>query len=206
MPGDCSTHHHPIAEEDRWRLITYRLLARLLASAPDALLLEHITINKDCQSNSEIIMSWNQLAGSARQRPLLHIQQEYQTVFIGLTSGEIVPYASRYLTGHLMEKPLAVLRQDLQRLGIHRQDDVNEPEDHISALLETMSLLIESGDDFQWIFLEKHLLCWTNQLFNDLLAADSARFYRHVAAFGQAFMSLETTQLSMHTNQTNHAL
>ena len=39
-----------------------------------------------------------------------------------------------YLTGFLNEKPLANLRQDMQKIGIKRNDNVKEPEDHISTL------------------------------------------------------------------------
>jgi TorA maturation chaperone TorD len=41
-----------------------------------------------------------------------------------LTRGELLPFASYYLTGFLNEKPLARLRADMQALGIERVPDV----------------------------------------------------------------------------------
>jgi TorA maturation chaperone TorD len=70
------------------------------------------------------------------------VAREYQNLFIGVGRGELVPYGSYYITGFLNEKPLARLRNDMDRLGIARRDNVSESEDHIAALCEMMSGLI----------------------------------------------------------------
>ena len=72
---------------------------------------------------------------------------EYQDLFIGVGRGEVVPYGSWYMTGFLMDKPLALLRADLAALGFERQENVKEPEDHAAALCETMAMLINEGQD-----------------------------------------------------------
>ena len=59
--------------------------------------------------------------------------QEYNDLFIGMGRGELLPYASYYLTGFLNEKPLAKLRNDMTELGIKRQEGTKEPEDHAGA-------------------------------------------------------------------------
>ena len=102
-----------------------------------------------------------------------------------------MPYASWYLTGFLMEKPLAALRDDLRRLGIQRRADIHEPEDHAAALLEVMSILIEAGDDNQQRFFDTHIKPWMVSLFDDIKAAESARFYRSVGQLGLAFLRSE---------------
>jgi TorA maturation chaperone TorD len=122
-------------------------------------------------------------------------------LFIGLGRGELVPYGSWYVTGFLMERPLAELRVDLKRLGMERQEDVHEPEDHVAALCETMSLLVLSGDeapfDEQREFFSKHLAPWIGRFFGDLAAAPSAHFYRSVGLLGERFMEVERTYFSM---------
>ncbi len=55
--------------------------------------------------------------------------------------GEMVPYASWYRDRMIQSSPLASLRADLMRLGIVRQPDSYESEDHAGALCETMALL-----------------------------------------------------------------
>jgi TorA maturation chaperone TorD len=58
---------------------------------------------------------------------------------VGLGRGELLPFASYYLTGFLHERPLAELRGELERLGIGRAPGVHEPEDHIGFVCETMA-------------------------------------------------------------------
>ena len=64
------------------------------------------------------------------------------TSFIGLGRGELLPYASYYLTGFLHERPLARLRADLKRLGIEAAPGQSEPEDHAAILCEIMAALV----------------------------------------------------------------
>ena len=54
---------------------------------------------------------------------------------VGVGRGEILPFASYYLTGFLKDKPLAKLRNDMKEIGIELAENVKEPEDHIWAQL-----------------------------------------------------------------------
>jgi len=186
-----------IAEEDQWRLLSYRLLARLLAAAPNQAVLNVLQTVSKQTTETAISQAWRSLAQAARETDPTLVKQEYDAVFIGFTSGEVIPYASSYLTGFLMEKPLVRLRQDLLDCGIQRQQSVCEPEDHIAAVLEAMSLLIESSDQRQWAFFIRHIQPWSCRFFNDLQQAVSADFYQAVARFGAAFIELETMLLSL---------
>ncbi|MFC7692737.1 molecular chaperone TorD family protein [Paeniroseomonas aquatica] len=47
------------------------------------------------------------------------------------SAGEVLAYASYYLTGFLHERPLAELRGTLARLGIVRAEGMAEPEDQL---------------------------------------------------------------------------
>ncbi len=67
------------------------------------------------------------------------IEREYFNLFIGLGRGELLPYASYYLTGFLNERPLARLRDDLAAFGVERVDGNYEPEDHAATLCEIMA-------------------------------------------------------------------
>ncbi|MEL0098308.1 MAG: molecular chaperone TorD family protein, partial [Opitutae bacterium] len=70
------------------------------------------------------------------------IRNEYVSVFIGVGRGEILPFASYYLTGFLNDKPLANLRGEMGDIGVVRSEGVKEPEDHISSLFDIMAGLI----------------------------------------------------------------
>src|SRR5690606_17003573 len=97
----------------------------------------------------------------------------------------------------LNEKPLAVLRADMARLGIGRAPNVFEPEDNIASLLEMMGGLIRgrfgaaAALQTQKDFFARHLAPWAPHFFADLAAVDDAPFHAAAGAVGQAFMSIE---------------
>ena len=182
------------AEERAWRAHLYALLARLLAAPPDAELLQRLG-SLATAGDTDMERTLNTLGQAARDSDAKTVAEEFQALFIGVTQGELLPYGSWYLSGFLMEKPLARLRDDLARLGIARQQDVREPEDHAAAVLEAMSLLTAEGDPRQKAFAQAHLFSWLPKFFHDLAHAPSAHFYRAVAGLGEAFMAIEAAYL-----------
>lgn len=188
------------AEQAR-RAALYSLLAALLRSAPDQQILEYTRQLEDDAGGDkvELPLAVSTLALAARHSAVESLRDEYHTLFIGLGRGELVPYGSWYQTGFLMEKPLGLLRADLQRLGFERADDVHEPEDHIAALCEVMALLIQEGVaiEQQRQFFDSHVGNWATDFFADLADAQAAVFYRSVARLGRAFLSLEGRYLSL---------
>ena len=113
--------------------------------------------------------------------------------------GELVPYASWYVHGLLMEKLLASLRDELAVLGLERRDGVSEPEDHVAALCETMGMII--GDSELCLkevaFFETYLDPWMGRFFVDLEKAETAVFYKAVGRLGQQFLQLERQYFSL---------
>ena len=79
------------------------------------------------------------LGEAAARLDVERVGREYFDLFVGVGRGEILPYASYYLTGFLYERPLARLRADLKRLGIERADGQPEPEDSAATLCEIMA-------------------------------------------------------------------
>jgi TorA maturation chaperone TorD len=184
-------------EEDRMRGRVYALFGNLLSGPPDAALLELLAkAAPDPCDDSLLAASWRMLAVAARRADFATLREEYDALFIGIGRGEVVPYGSWYLTGFLMEQPLAQLRGDLRALGIERQPGVCEPEDHVAALCDTMALLI-TGDEpapleSQHAFYARHLEPWVPKFFRDLQRAASARFYRAVGQLGEQFVGVES--------------
>jgi TorA maturation chaperone TorD len=186
-----------LTEEDRVRGNLYALLGNLLAAAPNAELLDVLrSIFPEPDDDSLLAASWQMLAVAAARADLEQLRQEYDALFIGLGRGEVVPYGSWYLTGFLMELPLAQLRSDLRQLGIERQPGVHEPEDHAAALCDTMALLITGNEpvalERQFDFYTRHLETWLPRFFRDLQQAGSARFYRAVGQLGEQFIGVES--------------
>ncbi len=184
-----------VSAEDRLRADVYRLLARLLSSpvGPTELAVGS-GLKGDETSFGRAIEA---LAVACRNTGAREVASEFQDVFIGLARGEVLPYGSYYLTGFLHEKPLARLRRDMEQLGIERDPDSTEPEDHIASLLDMMAGLIDGsfGEPLslaeQKRFFESHVGSWARVMFRDLEKAESARFYAAVGAVGRAFMEIE---------------
>lgn len=186
---------------DAGRAEIYRLLGTLLSAPPDESVLE-ILLEIDAGDAKPTPMTeiWRSLQAAARQVDIDQLKDEFFNLFIGLGRGELVPYASFYVHGFLMEKMLASLRSELQTLGFELQEGVSEPEDHVAALCETMGMIIsESGLSYeeQSDFFRTYLASWMMDFFADLREAESAVFYKAVAQLGQQFMGVESQYLSM---------
>ena len=183
------------------RADVYRLLAALLAGPPDAALLDLLRgIDPDAaEAEGTMTGAWRSLRAAAQRADPASLEAEYFNLFIGLGRGELVPYASYYLNGFLMEKALAELRGELAGLGIRRRKDVAEPEDHVAAVCEVMGMII-SGNGLQFKeshFFENFVDSWVGRFFADLGTAEQADFYRAVAGLGEAFVAVERQYLSL---------
>lgn len=184
------------------RASVYELLGSLLAAEPDERTLQSLRdIGEVDTSEGRMAMGWQLLKQAATKTQADLLRDEYFALFIGVGRGELVPFGSWYITGFLMEKPLAVLRGDLQRLGIERQQGVKESEDHMAALCDAMALIIRSADEVslqqQQDFFNHHLAPWAQQFFGDMQNARAAHFYRSVGFFGESFFDFEQQLLDM---------
>jgi TorA maturation chaperone TorD len=188
-----------VDEVDAARAAEYRLLAGLLARAPDAEFLTRLaTLRADA---SPLGLAHAALAEAAARTTADRLQREYFDLFIGLGRGELLPYGSYYLTGFLHERPLARLREDLKLLGIERTEGNIEPEDHAAILCEVMAGLIDGSlggpaRSDQRVF-ERHLKPWIGRFFADLERAEAADFYVPVGALGRIFIDIETEAFAL---------
>ena len=190
-----------IAEEDQLRADLYGYLAALLASPPDKELLGRSASLKG--DESELGSAINTLATLSGKVSAVSVEREFNDLFIGLGRGELLPYASYYMTGFLNEKPLAILRDDMRKNGITRAPNVYEPEDNIASLLEMMAGLITgrfgspASLSRQREFFNRHLAPWARHFFADLEGAKGSVFYAPVGAIGSHLMAIETEAFRM---------
>ena len=179
---------------DAARAQEYVLLANLLLSAPSAALLERIAqLNADATPLGRAHVA---LAEAASIAVATEVEREYFDLFVGLGRGELLPYASYYLTGFLNERPLSRLRDDLAALGIERMENNFEPEDHAATLCEIMAgfaaARFPASPQAQRAFFEKHVSRWMGRLFADMEKAENAKFYRSVGTLGRVFLEIES--------------
>jgi len=191
-----------LPEGEAVRANAYSLLGALLAAPPGEEILALLRqIEPESGSDQrDMASAWACLRLAAERAKVASLEDEYHDLFIGIGRGELVPYASWYMTGFLMDRPLAVLRGDLAELGVERNEDVKEPEDHIAALCETMAMLTTNEEydiAIQRRFFQAHLEPWATTFFVDLQKAGSARFYKAVGQFGEQFVNFEQKYLTM---------
>ena len=129
-----------IKEEDQLRADMYSFIAKMIRTEPSEELL--VSVKKLTGDNSSIGNAIKLISKLASTMHISEIQDEYVNLFLGVGRGELLPFASYYLTGFLNDKPLSKLRNDMNKIGIVRVKDVKEPEDHISSLFDIMSGLI----------------------------------------------------------------
>jgi TorA maturation chaperone TorD len=188
-----------VDEIDAARARQYALIASLLARAPSEELLK--TLSELRGDAAPLGLAHAGLSDAASKVSAAMVEREFFDLFIGVGRGELLPYASYYLTGFLHERPLARLREDLNTIGIARADGVVEPEDHVAILCEVMAglagggLPAPAGTD-RMIF-DKHIAPWIGRFFTDLENAKVGNFYRRVGSLGRVFMEIEAEAFNL---------
>jgi len=184
-----------LALEDMLRVHMYDFLAALLARPPGQDLLDKTAgLGGDESDLGQAASTLARVASLTKPRA---VESEFNKLFVGLGRGELLPYASYYLTGFLNEKPLALLRQDMAANAMARAQNVFEPEDNIASLMEMMGALIlgRFGPPAelarQRSFFNKHIGPWAGHFFSDLEVAKNSVFYAPVGTVGRLFMQIE---------------
>jgi TorA maturation chaperone TorD len=195
-PGDA---------EELARAELYGLLARLWLAPPDAELLQQfaVAVTQAPESGALLEAPWQALVAALRATTPDAAAAEHAALFHGVGKPEVFAYGSYYLSGVLNEKPLATLRQDLAALGLTRDEQALETEDHVSYGLEVMRYLI-AGDDVavcnleqQRRFFRTHLQPWVEQLCDAVNASPRAAVWAALADFTREFLRVETQAFDM---------
>jgi TorA maturation chaperone TorD len=189
----------PDSGEETARADLYGLLARLWLAPPDDALLQQfkVAVTQASEPGAHLESPWQALVAAMRATTVDATAAEHDALFLGVGKPEVLVFGSYYLSGFLNEQPLARLRADLLQLGLTRDAQSGETEDHIAYLLEVMRYLI-AGDDAavcnleqQRRFFRAHLQPWVDQLCDAVQAHPRAATWRAVAAMTRAFMQVE---------------
>jgi TorA maturation chaperone TorD len=185
------------------RALIYGMLGRALAEPWDAGFLARLA--KLDGDDGEVGTALRAVATTARDVTVDVARTEYDALFIGVARGELVPYASFYLTGFLHERPLARLRAEMQALSLARAGGRSDPEDHIATECEVMAALIGRGNvDAQAGFFERHLAPWAGRFFTDLERAASASLFRPIGTLGRLMMDLDRQGFALAAGASMH--
>jgi TorA maturation chaperone TorD len=192
-------------DEETARAEVYGLLAALYYAPPSAELMAQlrVAVTEAPAAGGFLEEPWRTVVAAARDTTDEAVVAEFDTLFGGLGKPEVYQFGSHYLSGFLNEKPLAVLRGDLAALGLARDTNMPETEDHFAYLCEVMRYLI-AGDEVevanltqQQKFFVKHLQPWAQQMCDTITAHPKARFYAALAGFTHAFLGVEAQGFDM---------
>jgi len=190
------------APEDQARAQLYGLVASLFYAAPDEQLLSALVhaegFRDDDEARTEqgrsLAAAWRELTEACRSAFPVLLAHEHTDLFVSAGRAEVTPYLMHYVMQYESETPLVDLRRQLAEWGIARRESVNEPEDHIAALCETMRFAIavqqRSLADQKAIF-DRYLYRGAIAFCDAVRASEKARFYKTVAAFASAFFEVE---------------
>jgi TorA maturation chaperone TorD len=198
---DPMTEEAPDATDDvdLLRAHEYSLLALLFGRAPTRDVLAAVAELKG--DATPLGLAHIGLAQAAAAMDPDAVSREFFDLFIGVARGDLLPYASYYLTGFLHERPLARVREDFARLGIERDGSQREPEDHIAILCEVMAGLASGRFDAEpgadRAFFRRHLEPWAPRFFADCETAPHARFYKAAGLVGRLFLEIEAEAFTM---------
>jgi TorA maturation chaperone TorD len=195
---NLSNNSHALDEETA-RAEIYGLLSQLFYAAPSQELLGQlqVAVTEAPDAGAFLEEPWRELVASARSLSHDQVVAQYNRLFGGVGKPEVYLYGSHYLSGFLNEKPLVKLRDDLASLGLGKGEGMSDTEDHVAYVFEVMRYLI-AGDDVavanltqQLAFFSQHVQPWVPQLCQALLGHPAATFYARLAAFTEAFLSVE---------------
>jgi TorA maturation chaperone TorD len=198
--------HRALDPEDQARADFYAVLSRIYADAPDAAFLLALgrAERMPGAESSPLALAWNRLLDASAAMDPEAAAQEYADLFIGVGKCEVNLHASHWLTGFMMEKPLADLRTVLASLGLGRKSAATMLEDHLAALCETMRIMIAGVGDRgpfpmaeQWNFFQNQMFPWVFDCCAAIEKSSLANYYRRVAEFTELFMALERDSLAM---------
>lgn len=207
-PTESAVSFRPyVSAEDHGRANFYALVSRLLAAPLDAPLLAALASSPPLATEDDgapLAMAWSALIAAATAMDLTAAQEEYEVLFVGMGRAPVNLHASHYLTGFMMEKPLADVRGALATLGLTRVATQTMVEDHLAALCEVMRVLIagtEAADGSpdmapqplvrQREFFAAHVEPWFEACCTAIEKHPLANFYRVVAQFIGNFLQVE---------------
>lgn len=200
-PGEEAAPEPALAPEDEARAAVYGLIARLFYAPPDQAVLGQVLHAGAFEgSNEPIALAWRDLMEACRHAFPAMLENEHTGLFVGTGKAEVTPYLTHYTIRYATDNPLVGLRQQLDRWGMRRKENANEPEDHVAGICEAMRMAIAvQHRDLaeQKAFFERYLYSGGIGFCDAVTASAKADFYGRVARFAREFLEVEREAFEM---------
>ena len=127
--------HRPLAPEDAARANFYALIARLLATGPDDVLLGHLAAAQPLGPGADaaLAQAWQALSDVSNEADADSACEEYERLFVGMGHAPVSVYAGAHGGAPAIDHPRVRIQHDLAALGLARTE-TGQPEDHYAVL------------------------------------------------------------------------
>jgi TorA maturation chaperone TorD len=194
-------HDGELPAQDAARADLYAIIGRFFYDAPDAALLAAIVPwgDEKASESGPLGAAWHELREACGRADLAALKQEFDDLFVGVGKSEITPFSSRYVKGVAPDHHLVRLRQLLESWRLGRRGAATETEDHVSGICDVMRLLILDGRpiDEQCLFFNEFVYSGLVPFCEAIGRSARASFYRCVAQFALAFLTVEKAAFDM---------
>ncbi|PKN29526.1 MAG: hypothetical protein CVU64_07740 [Deltaproteobacteria bacterium HGW-Deltaproteobacteria-21] len=192
-------------ELDRDTLKSMEKASEALIEAFDLL---EISLDKDFQTGRNLLrIFFEQIRHEDDKTVIADLARGYASLFLGVGSKTVSPCESLYRSEarRLFQSSHFEVQRAYQEIGMIKNEQYNEPDDHIAVELSYMARLCELAQEalgespdrsahylcLQKEFLEKHLLSWIPDFSRDLLEATDSPFYRGTAHLLNGYIKLD---------------
>ncbi len=187
--------------QDAARADLYAVIGRFFYDAPDESLLAAIKqgAGEEASGSGPLGAARRALREACGTADPGTLQEEFNTLFVGVGKTEITPFSSHYVKGAAPDHHLVRLRQLLESWHLGRRSAATETEDHVAGLCDVMRFLI--GDcrplDQQYLFFNEFVYPGLVPFCEAIGRSVNSSFYRCVAQFTLAFLAVEKAAFEM---------
>lgn len=142
------------------------------------------------------------------EQVLVRLSKEYAALFLGAGAKNTAPLCESVYRGQsasLFQEPYFEVKKCYAEIGLQKDNDFSEPDDHLSLELAYMAklcrLFIESREDtggagyryleIQAEFIEKHLKLWVPAFLERLQNLDGSNFYKGCGLILNGFLKAD---------------
>lgn len=181
-------------DEEYARSELYGVLSMLFYGPPSQAVLDLIE-GAAIEGDGVLADGWRGLQAASSQTNAERAREEYESLFIGVGKPEVMLYGSYYLSGFLMEKPLAALRKTWHGSAWNapstcpKAKTISPP---CATPCDCCMAALQHRRNFS-----AHIQPWARQLFDAIDAHPGATYYRAVAGLARSFVEVETQAFDM---------